>query len=141
MATQKPLISLSQDTKSQGRHGRKPMEEIMNRSRNPTLIRKVISLSQETISQEIPKKPKQGKFGMELIEEMSKPPIPIYHLSPPTYQQPPLHKNHYFYNYDREFVSWGRSVDESDMESEWHSRRCFMGTDEGRTSPPGFSNV
>ena len=84
MATQKPLVSLSQDTKSQGRHGRKLMEEIMNRPQTPPPIPEVISLCQETISQEIPQKFKQGKFGTELIEEMNKQPV-VTHQPPIPY--------------------------------------------------------
>ena len=93
---------------------------------------------------------------MELREEMMKKPIlppfpPVVDTKKPKQKSPhhlikrkhgpPLHENLYFHNLEREFDLWVRSVDERDMESYWHSRRCFMGTEEGRTSPSGFSNV
>lgn len=103
MTTQKPLVSLSQETLSQGRHGNKLMEEIMNRSQTPPPIPLVMSLSREIISKEILKKPKQGKLGTELIEEMKKPPIPIPPLplvtKKPKLESPPI----YLQNLEREY--------------------------------------
>lgn len=77
MATQKPLVSLSQDTKSQGRHGRKLMEEIMNRPQTPPPIPEVVPLNREIEIQDFPNVFIEGSHGKELRgEETYKPPMP-----------------------------------------------------------------
>ena len=105
MSTQKPLVSLSQETKSQ---------------------ESLKSFTKMHCRMEVRKNPRNYEPLVSLREKIKETTHP---------------QNLHFYNQERKFASWVSNIDESDMGSPWHSRRCFMGTDEGRTSPPGFSNV
>ena len=102
-----------------------------------------------TITQEIPKISKQGKFGTELIEEMNKPALPTISPSTPTYQQPPIKHSYTIPDHLlREKIRWkiwNQTRVDSDL-CDWKGRQVvfpqpdgsFMIT--GRRSQPGFSD-
>ena len=109
----------------------------------------LISLSQETFSQEILKKPKQGKYGTELIEEMKKPPIPIYPLPHHMHQQPPVKHSCPFPDHLlREKIRWkiwNQTRVDSDL-CDWKGRQVVFPQPDGsfmvigRRTQPGFSD-
>ena len=141
MSTQNPLISLSQEMKSQESlksftemhyrmEARKLMEEVIDKPQTPSLY---ISLW-----------PKQRKFGIELIGEMNKPPIPplpvVTHQPIQRPRSPPIL---YFSRFERK--RWNGlprgciHFDEgnSNLIGYPQSDGRFMVT--GRSSQPGFS--
>ena len=113
----------------------------------------------ETITQEIPKISKQGKFGTELIEEMNKPPLPTYPLPhhtyqqsplpPPTYQQPPVKHSYpipdHLLREKIRWKIWNQTRVDSDL-CDWKGRQVVFPQPDGsliitgRRSQPGFSD-
>ena len=117
----------------------------------------LISLCQETKSQESLKSPtemhcsmkaKQGRYGIELIEEMNKPALPTISPFTPTHQQPPIkHSNTFLVHLLREkirFKIWNQTRVDSDL-CDWKGRQVVFPQPDGtvmvtgRRSQPGFS--
>ena len=113
MSTQSPLISLCQETKSQ--KSLKPPTEMHRRM-----------------------KAKQGKYGIELIEEMNKPVV----THQPTQRSPSIP---YFSRFARRHRSYVSPSDDDDELYDWRGRQVVFPQPGGgvvvigRISQPGFS--
>ena len=142
MSTQNPLISLCQDTKSQ--ESLRSFTEMHYRMKRVTYDPRIpIPLCLYTSTW-----PKQGKFGMELIEEMNKPALPTISPFTPTHQQPPIkHSNTFLDHLLREKIRckiWNQTRVDSDL-CDWKGRQVVFPQPDGsfivtgRRSQPGFS--